>query len=304
MNWLNKLKSGLQKTSSSITSGITKLFTHKKLDTEILTHFEELLLSSDIGVKATAVIIDELTKQKFNKSISADEVKAFLREQIATALQAVAKPLVIRCNEHQPYVILVCGINGSGKTTTIGKLAYMLQQKKYSVMLVACDTFRAAAIEQLQIWAQVANNCPIIFSEGKNDPASIAHLGLTQAKQNKSDILLIDTAGRLHNNVDLMNELSKCVKVLKKIDANAPQEVILVLDGTIGQNAYAQIEAFSRVTKITGLIITKLDSTAKGGVVIGIAQKYNIPIYAVGIGEEITNLHNFTPEEFAEALIN
>ncbi len=306
MTWLKRLASGLKKTSNVLSEGINKLVFHKKLDSLTLEELEELLISSDIGVNTVNKITQELAKQKFDKQINPDEVRLFVQKKIASIITPVSKQLTIpdaNLRNNLPYVIVICGVNGNGKTTTAGKLAMQFQDQGYSVMMAACDTFRAAAVEQLSIWAERANKCPIVTGDVNADPASVAYSALQRATKANIDVLLIDTAGRLHNNVNLMEELSKTIRVLKKIDEKAPHEVVLVIDATTGQNAYNQINLFKEKADISGVIVTKLDTGAKGGIVVGIADKYNIPIYAIGIGEGINDLNSFDPEEFAKALV-
>lgn len=297
MNWFSNLKAGLKKTSNILVGGISKIFTHKKLNKITIEELEDLLLTTDMGIEAASQISLELSKQKFAKDVSTTEVREFLCSNIEEILTPISKPLLI--GKERPYVIMVCGVNGNGKTTTIGKLATQFHNQGYKIAVAACDTFRAAAVEQLEIW--VSSICE--FISGQGDPASIAYKAYVEAKQKSADILLIDTAGRLHNNENLMNELQKCHRVLKKIDELAPHEIILILDATTGQNAYAQIAKFNAMLNLTGMIITKLDSTAKGGILIGIAKKYSLPIYAIGVGEKVEDLLPFNPKDFASAII-
>lgn len=300
MNWFNRLKIGLSNSSSSISTNINQLFTHQKLDSQVLEELEELLIISDMGVQVASEIIQQLKKDKFDKKITEKEIKQFLTQKIISILDPVTAKFAIT---HKPHVLLICGVNGSGKTTSIGKLALKFQQENYKVMIAACDTFRAAALEQLTIWAERAN-CPIIKSTEKQDPASVAYQAFQEAKSKSIDVLLIDTAGRLHNQVNLMEELSKCVRVIQKIDPTAPHNTILVLDATTGQNALNQVDAFKKLSNIDGLIITKLDGSARGGIVVAIAKKYNIPIYAIGVGEDVSDLNSFSASEFASALVS
>lgn len=295
------LYKGLLKTSSRLSCGIKNLFSSKKkLDTSLLSELEELLIGADIGVKTAEAIITKLAAIKFEKEVEYDDIKQQLINEIEIILEPIVKPIVLN---NTPHVIMVCGVNGSGKTTTIGKLAYKYKNMGKSVMLVACDMFRAAAVEQLKIWSERAN-CSIITGENGSDSASIAYKAVLQAMQDNIDIILIDTAGRLQNNINLMEELSKIQRVIKKLNNTAPHDVILVLDSTVGQNAYSQLESFNKTVNITGLIITKLDGTAKGGVVVGLAQKHKINVHAVGIGESIEDLREFSSREFAEALFH
>jgi fused signal recognition particle receptor len=294
----SKIKDHLVNSSGKISSGITQIFTHKKLDEEVLEELEDLLLISDIGVAAASEIIEKLRAKKFEKEISATEIKEFLANEIKEILLPCQKSLQIT---GKPQVIIFNGVNGAGKTTTIGKMAKMLADKK--VMIAACDTFRAAAAEQLRVWAN-RTNCVIIeaLKEGE-DPASVAYRALEQAKKNDIDVLLIDTAGRLQNKTNLMEELKKINQVLKKIDAAAPHENILILDATTGQNAKNQLEVFNQMVNISGIIITKLDGSAKGGILVALTKEFNKPIYAIGIGEKIEDLQEFNAEIFAKSLV-
>jgi fused signal recognition particle receptor len=302
MSWFKKLKAGLSKTSVKVTEGLTKILTHKPLDKEALEELEDLLIAADIGNATVKEIIDELASEKHAKDISVHEVKEVIAAKLSAVLKPVAQSLSIPKSD-KPYVVLVCGVNGNGKTTTLGKIALKLKQDGKKVMLAACDTFRAAALEQLKVRADRAG--AMFFAGAANaDPASVAYQAFELAVKERVDVLFIDTAGRLHNKKNLMDELAKINKVIKKIDANAPHNVILVLDATTGQNALSQVATFKELVGISGLIITKLDGTAKGGIVVAIAKKYAIPIYAIGVGEGIEDLNEFSPEEFARALVN
>lgn len=252
----------------------------------------------DIGHKTSRLLIDKLASIKFESEVEHNIITQQLMSEIETILNPVVQPLILN---KKPHIIMVCGVNGNGKTTTIGKLAYKYKEKGKSVMLVACDTFRAAASEQLNIWAE-RSDCSIVTGEHGSDSASVAYRAVNQAIKDSVDVVLIDTAGRLQNNVNLMQELSKIHRTIKKLDDTAPHDVILVLDATTGQNAYSQLEAFSKMVGVTGLIVTKLDGTAKGGVVIGLAEAYKVKLHAIGIGESIEDLREFTGKEFAEAL--
>ncbi|APR98049.1 signal recognition particle-docking protein FtsY [Wolbachia endosymbiont of Folsomia candida] len=301
MSLFNNLYKGLLKTSSRFSNEVKNIFsTKKKLDQTLLDELEDLLISMDIGHKTSKLIIDKLASAKFEKEVEHDIIKKQLMDEIEAILNPVAEPLIL---EKKPHIIMVCGVNGNGKTTTIGKLASQYTKIGKSVMLVACDTFRAAANEQLNVWAE-RSGCSIMSGEHGTDSASVAYKAVSQAIKNNIDVVMIDTAGRLQNNVNLMEELSKIYRIIKKLDNTAPHDVILVLDATTGQNAYSQLEAFSKMVNVTGLIITKLDGTAKGGVVVGLAQEYKIKLHAIGIGENIEDLREFTGKEFAEALFN
>lgn len=284
-----------------LSAGITGIFTKRKLDEEALNALEELLIEADLGAKAAAELVAALAKQSFEKDISPQEVKTFLAKEIAKILEPIAIPLPIT-NHQPPVTILVVGVNGSGKTTTIGKLASRLKGQGLKVMIAAADTFRAAAVEQLQEWGKRAD-IPVITGAHEADPASVAFQACEQARVSQSDVLLIDTAGRLHNKANLMAELQKIYKAVKKADASAPQHVIQVLDATIGQNTVSQVQAFKEMVDVTGLIITKLDGTAKGGVVIALARQFGLPVHAVGEGEGIDDLRNFYPTDFAGNIV-
>jgi fused signal recognition particle receptor len=299
MSWFKRLKSGLSKTSLKLSDGITKIFLHKKLDQKVLDDLEDLLIASDMGVSVANSIVEKISKEKFDKEITDEKIKQSLIEIIVEDLKPIAQPLLFKT---APQVILMCGVNGNGKTTTAGKIALKFKKSGKKVMLVACDTFRAAAIEQLEVWADRAE-CTFVKSEQNSDPASVAYKALERAKQEDIDVVVIDTAGRLHNKKNLMEELAKIIRVLKKSEPDAPHDTLLVLDATTGQNALTQVETFKEAANISGLILTKLDGTAKGGVLLAIAKKYKLPIHAVGVGESIDDLNEFTPEEFAKALI-
>jgi fused signal recognition particle receptor len=296
MSWFKKLTSGLSKTSSGISTGISDIFTKRKLDDEMLEELEELLITTDMGAATAAAIVAEFGKGRFDKEIDDVEVKTALAEQIAARLAPVAQPLEL---VSKPCVILVVGVNGNGKTTTIGKLAAQFQAAGESVTLVACDTFRAAAVEQLQVWGQ-RNGCVVITGAPGADAASVAYQALEQAK---TSVVMIDTAGRLHNKANLMEELGKIVRVMKKVNPDAPHAVIQVLDATTGQNAIAQVEAFKQLVDVSGLVVTKLDGTAKAGIVVALADKFKLPVHAIGVGEGIDDLQAFDATQFAEALV-
>ncbi len=298
----SSIKNQLHKTSSKISSGISQIFTHKKLDDDLLEKLEELMLESDIGVKVASKIIKDLRAQKFSKEITDLEVKNFLAVELEKLLLPCQKSLQI--DDHlKPQVIIINGVNGAGKTTSIGKIASSLVANNKKVMIAACDTFRAAAEEQLKVWANRAN-CQIITAKKEGEePASVAHRALIEAKQQNADVLLIDTAGRLQNKQNLMDELKKINQVLKKIDAAAPHQNILILDATTGQNSKNQLEIFDKIVNITGIIITKLDGSAKGGILVALSEQFKKPIYAIGVGEKITDLQEFNAKSFIENLL-
>ena len=269
------------------------------LDDVMLEQLEELLISSDMGVDTAVRITANLAEGRFGKKLSTAEIKSALAEEIARVMEPVARPLPIYNNK--PQVILVVGVNGSGKTTTIGKLASQFQRAGKSVVIAAGDTFRAAAVGQLQVWGERAG-VPVMTAPEGSDPASLAFEAMTQAERDGADLLMIDTAGRLQNRADLMEELSKIIRVIRKKDPDAPHNTVLVLDATTGQNAVNQVEVFQRMAAVTGLVMTKLDGTAKGGVLVSLADKFALPIHAIGVGEQIDDLDAFDPQEFAEAL--
>jgi len=301
--FFGRLKERLSRTSSNISEGVASLVVGKKaIDADVLDELETQLLTADVGVDATMEIIDDLTGRMRRKQLGdVDALFAALRENMLEILRPVNKPLLIE-NQSCPYVILMVGINGAGKTTTIGKLAKRFQNQDKSVMLAAGDTFRAAAVEQLQTWGE-RNNVPVVAQQRSADPASVAYDAVQAAKARKVDVLIVDTAGRLHTQSNLMEELKKVKRVMGKLDENTPHEVLLVLDGGIGQNAVIQAEQFHKAVDVTGLALTKLDGTAKGGVVFAIAKKLGLPIRLIGVGEGIDDLRDFDADEFVDALL-
>lgn len=300
MSWFDKLREGLKKTSNRISENISSVVSKKKLDRETLDELEEILISADLGAETAAEVIHKLSKSKFEKDIVAEEIKQTLANIIAEILQPVAKKLVPTPNK--PYTILVLGVNGNGKTTTVGKLAKKFKQEGLKSTIAACDTYRAAAVEQLKIWADRSAS-HFVQGEPDSDPSSVAYKSFEEAKKNGSDILFIDTAGRLHNKTNLMDELKKMDRVIKKHGEQLPHQSIIVIDATTGQNALRQVEEFSKVTNLSGIIITKLDGTAKAGIVIAIAKKFKLPIYAIGVGEGIEDLNDFEAQNFANNLV-
>lgn len=298
--WFKRLSDGLTKTSSRLTTGITGLFTKRKLDDEMLEELEDLLIGADLGVETSSRITAALRKGRFDKEIAPDEVREVLAQEVERVLGPVAKPLRID-GTHKPHVVLVVGVNGTGKTTTIGKLAARLKSEGKSVMLAAGDTFRAAAIDQLKIWGE-RTGAPVIASAVGSDAASLSYTALQAAQAGGHDVLLLDTAGRLQNKAALMEELQKVVRVLRKLDPTAPHDVLLVLDATTGQNAMMQVEAFKATAGVTGLVMTKLDGTARGGILVAIAAKHAIPVHAIGVGEGIDDFQPFEAKEFAKAI--
>ena len=281
--------------------GLTGTRTVKKrvLDDAMLEELEELLITSDMGVETSLKVSAALAEGRFGRAVGVDEIRHALAAEVAKILEPVARPLPLF--PKRPQVVLVVGVNGSGKTTTIGKLASQLKGAGKSVVIAAGDTFRAAAVEQLQVWGERAG-VPVLTAEQGSDPASLAFDALTRAEADGADILLIDTAGRLQNRADLMEELAKIVRVLRKKDETAPHNTVLVLDATTGQNALSQVEIFQKVSDVSGLVMTKLDGTAKGGVLVALADRFGLPIHAIGVGEAIEDLDAFDPDEFAAAL--
>jgi fused signal recognition particle receptor len=299
-SWWQRLKGGLARTSSSISGAITDLVSKRKLDRAMLDEIEEVLIRADLGVETAAKIADAVGEGRYDKTIDADEVKAIVAAEVEKVLTPVAKPLAVDAAA-KPFVVLVIGVNGSGKTTTIGKLAAKFRAEGRKVMLAAGDTFRAAAIEQLKIWG-ARTGASVIAREQGSDSASLAFEALTAAKAQGADVLLIDTAGRLQNKAVLMDELEKVVRVLKKVEAAAPHAVLLVLDATVGQNALSQVEVFGKTAGVTGLAMTKLDGTARGGILVAVAAKFALPVHFIGVGEGVDDLEPFAARDFARAV--
>lgn len=300
------LDAGLEKTKESFFGKLTRAIAGKnKVDDELLDQLEEILITSDVGTETTIEIIERIEKRVArDKYVSTSELHTILKEEIAALLTQSGNEDAEGFNipsDKKPYVIMVVGVNGVGKTTTIGKLAYQFKQAGLKVMLGAADTFRAAAVEQLVIWGERVG-VPVVKQQMGSDPASVAYDTVNSAKANGADVVIIDTAGRLHNKVGLMNELTKIKKVMQKVVPGAPDEVLLVLDGSTGQNAYEQAKQFIKATEVTSLAITKLDGTAKGGVVIGISHQLNVPVKYIGLGEKMTDLQPFNRREFVESL--
>jgi len=298
--WFNRLKSGLTKTSSRISDGISGLFTQQKLEETTLDEFEDLLLQADLGVETATRITERISKGRYDKGIPPQEVRKILSEEVERVLQPVAGRLQIE-DGNKPHVILMVGVNGTGKTTTIGKLAAQLVGQGKKVMVAAGDTFRAAAIDQLQVWGE-RTGATVIAGDVGADAAGVAFDALKQATAERYDALLIDTAGRLQNKQALMEELEKVVRVLGKICPSAPHDCVLVLDATTGQNAMQQVEVFREKAGVTGLVMTKLDGTARGGILVSIAARHQIPVFAVGVGEGVDDLQAFDAREFAVAI--
>jgi fused signal recognition particle receptor len=298
--WFQRLKAGLTKTSAKLAEDISGIFTKRKLDGDTLQELEDLLIQADLGVETAMRITEALAKGRYNKEIAPSEVRAVLAAEVERVLTPVAKPLQI-AGGHRPHVILVVGVNGTGKTTTIGKLAHRLAGEGRKVTLAAGDTFRAAAIDQLKIWGERTGAEVLARSVGA-DSAGLAFDALNRARENGSDVLLIDTAGRLQNKQALMDELEKVIRVLRKIDPSAPHQVLLVLDATTGQNALNQVEVFKDKAGVTGLVMTKLDGTARGGILVAISAKFGLPVHAIGVGEGVEDLAAFDAGEFARAI--
>ena len=300
LSWWRRLAGGLKRTSSSIGTAVADLVVKRKLDRAMLEDIEDVLLRADLGTEVAARIAAAVGVGRYDKAISADEVKTVVATEVEKVLAPVARPLEIDATR-KPFVILVVGVNGSGKTTTIGKLAARLSAEGRKVMLAAGDTFRAAAIEQLKIWGERTNS-PVIAAAQGSDSASLAFNALSAAREGAYDVLLVDTAGRLQNKAELMKELEKVVRVIRKVDASAPHAVLLVLDATVGQNALSQVEAFRRTAGVTGLVMTKLDGTARGGILVALAEKHKLPVHFIGVGESVEDLAPFTARDFAQAI--
>lgn len=301
LGFLSRLKQGLARSAGKLGDGLGAVFTRKKLDEAALADLEDVLLGADLGVDVARRIIENFRANRFGREVTEAEVKETLAEEIAAILAPVARPLIIN-PERAPHVVLVVGVNGNGKTTTIGKLALHYREQGLKPMLAACDTFRAAAVEQLQVWGQ-RTGAPVVSAPANSDPAGLAFDALTRARAERADVLLIDTAGRLHNKTALMEELQKIIRVIRKQDASAPHTVLLVLDATTGQNALQQVAVFAEMVDVSGLIVTKLDGSARGGIVVALAQAYGLPVYAVGVGEQVGDLKPFYPMDFARGLV-
>ncbi len=299
--WFKRLTAGLKKSSTAISSGVTGIFTKRKLDDETLEELEDLLITTDLGVSVAAKLTETLAKDRYDKEISDEEVKQVLAEEVTKILAPVAKPLVPNPG-NRPHIILMAGVNGAGKTTTIGKLAKKFRDEGKSVMMAAGDTFRAAAVEQLQVWGERVN-VPVITKELGTDAAALAFEAVDRAVRDNIDVLLIDTAGRLQNRNELMDELAKVVRVIGKKVPDAPHDTVIVLDATTGQNAVHQVEVFQKIANISGIVMTKLDGSARGGVLVACAEKFGLPVHAIGVGESIEDLQPFNADEFARALV-
>jgi fused signal recognition particle receptor len=298
--WWQRLKEGLSRTSSKLGTGVTDLFTKRKLDHATLDELEDLLIQADLGVDTAAKIAGALGEGRFGKDITPEEVRTILSDEIEKVLAPVARPLVVE--GAKPFVIMVVGVNGAGKTTTIGKLAQKFRAEGRSVLLAAGDTFRAAAIEQLKIWGERTGS-PVIARPQGSDSAGLAFDAVKQAQEEGRDIVILDTAGRLQNKSELMAELEKVVRVMRKVDATAPHAVLLVLDATTGQNALNQVDVFAKTAGVTGLVMTKLDGTARGGILVAVAARSGLPVHFIGVGEGVDDLEPFTARDFARAIV-
>jgi fused signal recognition particle receptor len=298
--WLFRLKEGLSKSSSALSTGITDIFTKRRLDQATLDNLEDILIRADLGIDMAARITAAVAKGRYEREITPDAVKRLLAAELAEVLRPVETPFLFD-DSQRPFVILVVGVNGSGKTTTIGKLGAIARREGFIVMLAACDTFRAAAIDQLAVWG-TRIGAEVVSRPPGADAAGLAFDALAAAKASGADILIIDTAGRLQNKANLMAELEKIIRVLKKKDPLAPHATLLVLDATTGQNAISQVETFSRIAGVTGLIMTKLDGTARGGILVALAHRFGLPVHAIGVGEAIEDLQPFDAMAFSRAI--
>ena len=300
-SWFQRLRQGLSRSSGALGEGISSIFTKRKLDDDTLQDLEDILIQADLGVETAMTITDRLSDGRYNKEVTDREVQEILAEEVEKVLAPVAKPLPITSPDKGPHVILMIGVNGAGKTTTIGKLTQKLREEGKNVMLAAGDTFRAAAIDQLKIWGE-RTGAPVIARDVGADAAGLAFDAMQEAQAAGSDVLLIDTAGRLQNRTELMAELEKIVRVIKKHDETAPHSVLLVLDATTGQNALNQVEVFTKMAGVTGLVMTKLDGTARGGILVAIAAKHKVPVHFIGVGEGVEDLEPFESKDFARAI--
>jgi fused signal recognition particle receptor len=298
--WFTQLKAGLSRTSNSLTENLSSVVTKRKLDDETLDELEEVLIKADLGVAMADRIREALSRGRYDKGLTDNDVHAVLADEVTRVLEPVAEPLKLD-ETAKPHVILVVGVNGTGKTTTIGKLAHLFAREGKRVMLAAADTFRAAAIDQLKIWGERVG-AEVVAQDVGSDPAGVGYEALELAKTEGADVLLIDTAGRLQNKGDLMAELAKIVRVLKKLDENAPHTVMLVLDATTGQNAISQVQTFQEIAGVTNLVVTKLDGSARGGILVAIAERFGLPINAIGVGEGIEDFEPFDAHDFARAI--
>ena len=299
--WLERIKQGLSRTAAPLVSGIGGLLTKRRLDKDTLQDIEDLLIMADVGTKTAATMTAELAKDKFGKETTDEEVRTFFADRIARKLEPFAKPLAVDPDK-KPFVILMVGVNGAGKTTTIGKMARQMKEKGLKISFAAADTFRAAAVEQLKVWGE-RTGCPVVSKPTGADAAGLVFDALAAAKKNGDDVLFIDTAGRLQNKSELMEELQKIVRIIKKQIPDAPHACLQVLDATVGQNAHSQVKLFSQAVPVTGLILTTLDGTAKGGVAVALADEFKLPLHLIGVGEQITDLHPFKARDYAASMM-
>ena len=301
LGFLNRLKAGLSRTTEKLGGGINAVFDKRKLDDAGLEQLEELLIAADLGPAAAGRVIAAFRSARFGSMVTADEIKLALADEIAAILAPVARPLELDPTR-RPHVVLCVGVNGNGKTTTLGKMAQQYRDQGLTAVLCAGDTFRAAAVEQLQVWGR-RTNTEVISGPPNTDAAGVAFDALKRAQAQGADVLLIDTAGRLHNRSELMAELQKMIRVLRKQDASAPHSVLLVLDATTGQNAVEQVRVFREMVDVTGLVVTKLDGSARGGIVVALAEAFGLPVHAVGVGEQVADLRPFEAADFARGLV-
>ncbi len=299
-SWFQRLKAGLSRSSSALTEGISSIFNKRKLDADTLEELEDILIQADLGIDTAIAITDRVSDGRYDKEISGEEVRSILAEEIENVLEPVAKPLDLECG-HKPHILLMVGVNGTGKTTTIGKLSSLLHERGKKVMLAAGDTFRAAAVEQLKVWGE-RTGAEVVARDTGADAAGLAYDAVDAALCNNTDVLLIDTAGRLQNKAELMDELEKIIRVIRKRVPDAPHTTLLTLDATTGQNALSQVEIFGKVAGVTGLVMTKLDGTARGGILVAIARKYGLPVHFIGVGEDMDDLEPFSASDFAAAI--
>ncbi|MGB5948003.1 MAG: signal recognition particle-docking protein FtsY [Parvibaculum sp.] len=295
-----RMKEGLARSTRTISDGITGIFTKRKLDQATLDELEELLIAADLGVDTALAITEAVGRDRYNKEVTPEEIRTILAEEIAKVLAPVEQPFVIDATK-KPFVVLMVGVNGAGKTTTAAKIAARAKRDGKSVMLAAGDTFRAAAVEQLKVWGERIG-APVVTTKVGGDAAGLAYEALARAKQEGTDLLLVDTAGRLQNKTDLMAELEKIVRVMRKLDPETPHATLLVLDATTGQNAVNQVEIFGKIANVTGLVMTKLDGTARGGILVAIASRFGLPVHMIGVGEQIDDLQTFEADAFARAI--
>ncbi|MFT9258109.1 MAG: signal recognition particle-docking protein FtsY [Acetobacter sp.] len=301
LGFFSRLKQGLSRSTQKLGGGLSGMFTRRRLDDEALEELEDLLITADLGPAVAERVIESFRRSRFGTEVTDEEIRATLAEEIARILEPVAQPFVPE-PAHRPHVVLVVGVNGVGKTTTIGKMARFFTEEGRKVMLVAGDTFRAAAVEQLQIWGE-RTHCPVIAGPPGADAAGLAFEALTRARAEGAELVFMDTAGRLHNKSALMEELAKIIRVMRKFDETAPHSVLLVLDATTGQNAMEQVRVFRELVNVSGLVVTKLDGSAKGGIVVALADAFGLPVHAVGVGEQAEDLRPFDARDYARGLV-